>query len=1099
MKNFSIEEVMNYLPKDLKKIKGKTTLDLFLSGKISLPVYSGNLRIESFEIENFKLDRVISNFLYKNNKFEISRMYFEKNKRSIALSGYIPVDYKNKKIKINKNKDFALKILSPGFTLESLSGLAPSYLTNLNGDIIADINIKGSYENPDITGKLMIDKVICSLFKTDWKIENGRIIVLFDKNRIKIEKLSGNYNDNYIDLSGELGLFEEKRFISLTRLRGRIKNISFINNVSNATLDFSKGKPVRFENLSLVLNDGGKINLSGIISEEKKLDIKMNILDVNVKPLSKTFDLPQVLAGVFSAGISVEGTVDQPIIKGEFGLKGGLTKDIKYEKIAGNINLSKNLLNINSLTLKGEDEFLLLSGTLPLEKREGSISVSKNKESHLLIKAKNLNLYFLPVFIKKIGKCSSNINFELKIDGTLPDTIINGDVDMKYLSLVLKKPDIMEKKEDVDKIEAENRDMFSIENLKGEWKNNHIMLRRARLQYNNNYSLVVSGEGIWQKKEILFNFLKIDGRYQKYNFVNLTSLSGSIDSQKISIKESKFSFAEGEIAAQARFWWNGNKYIVKISMDKLDLRSLAYIADFKNDISGKVSAEGILKRANDKKKKMDINFSVKDFKYKTLEMGDIVGKISALDDNRILIDPLFIRGKTISRIEGVLPLKSAGEKEEMSLKVKFENIDMQILEIFSKDISQFKGTFSTDIILNGTLSAPLMAGNITIENGEFFLPAMKKKFYNINTALKLDRNKILFENVKASIGNGVLELNGEVALEKRTVEKLDFKVDIHDWLFLGLPDLKAKVDGNMHVNGNFDKIKITGIFTSQDAQYTREFEEISPVDSLIHKKIEESSTAVEYDLEIILPKNAKVKNKDVQAEVKGQLFYRESAKGTFFTGRLTVIRGDYKFLSKKFNIITEPEYNSYLDFISDESRVTPKFHFLGKYSDNYKGERKTIELRVEGTIDKPEIKPSSTDPGMKESDIFPFLMAGRIPSQENTIEKSMPKTEYQGLGLGIWGDRLLFQNLERQVEEDIGLDVFQVKTGVSQKGEYEFQAVKLSKYLAPNLYVTYIQPTVTTETKKFEAEYQINKFFSVFTEMDDKGTRNVDLKFKVRY
>ncbi len=1111
LKKFNLEELEPYLSTNIHSLKGEATLDLNVSGKISSPVYGGQLEIKTPDLilakqmdRELKLNSIFCSFLYKDNKLNLNKMYFEKNKKILNLSGYLPLEYQNKKFSIIKEKDLSIKVTSVSFNLENFTFLIPSNIKELSCNSEIDLTLNGNIDDLNIIGKLMLDRGKFLLDSPGIEIKNFNSFLLFKKDKkVEIKKIASYINDNFFEISGEFGLRKEERILKLTSYKGTIRNVPFVNVNANTRIDLKDEKKIHIENFSMLMESTSKMFIDGTIYNKKDLNLKLDFVNVNLSPINKIFQLDYGLKGILNARNKIKGDIDNPVIDCDFMLSGGITKEILYEKISGKINLNSESINLNSLILQNKNEFFSLSGVLPLERSKDKISISTKNHTRLALKAKNFNLYFLPQFVKNINKSSSNLNFDLTIDGPLIDSKINGNIDIKYLTLNTKKTSENNtafdepKKMNVKQKNHENK--ISLENFKGEWTDNHIMILGTILKYND-YYLNVSGEGVWKEKEFNFNFLKVDGKYKQYRLVNLERFSGGIGTERAFLKDSKFMFADGEISAFGTYSWNGT-YNMDIAIEKFDLRTLAYISGFNEDIKGKLNAQGSFSNSINNVSKIDINILVKDTKYSDQEIGDIVANITTPENNVIALSPLIIKGKTISRIEGRFPYPSKDKKDgKFFLKINLEDIDLKLLNAFTKNIKNFNGKIRTDFTVNGSFADMDMKGNISIKDGEFFLPAMKKKFTNINTNLNLDKNKVILNKAKALIGNGIIEANGTITLGGEAFQNLDLKVNVNDWLFLGLPDLEAKIDGEMTVQGNLKRIKVKGTFTSQEAKYTREFEEQSPVDSLINKKIEESSILTEYDLEIILPKNAWVKNKQINAEVNGHLFYRDNEKGSFLTGRLSVIRGEYNFEGgRRFNILVEPEYNSYLEFLPEESKVTPKFHFLGKYIGKYKGEDKIIELRVGGTIDKPEIVPTSPDGTLKESDIFPFITYGTIPSLDDDKTQQTNKPEYGAISLGLWGDRLLFQDVERRMEKEMGVDIFQFKTGVSDKGEYEFQAVKLGKYIAPNFFVVYSQPTVTSEAKKFEAQYQINKYFFINTEMDDKGTRNVDLKFRFRY
>jgi len=137
----------------------------------------------------------------------------------------------------------------------------------------------------------------------------------------------------------------------------------------------------------------------------------------------------------------------------------------------------------------------------------------------------------------------------------------------------------------------------------------------------------------------------------------------------------------------------------------------------------------------------------------------------------------------------------------------------------------------------------------------------------------------------------------------------------------------------------------------------------------------------------------------------------------------------------------------------------------------------SVSLAVTGPLMDPRLQLSS-DPAMSETDKMSYLLLGRPASQASEAEAGLLLRAASSLLPG--GDR----GIPSYVQSTLGLDTLQVRT---DSAETEGASVELGKYLAPDLYVSYVagfQQAVDI----FRVRYELARHWLLQAESTTRGS-----------
>jgi hypothetical protein len=166
-------------------------------------------------------------------------------------------------------------------------------------------------------------------------------------------------------------------------------------------------------------------------------------------------------------------------------------------------------------------------------------------------------------------------------------------------------------------------------------------------------------------------------------------------------------------------------------------------------------------------------------------------------------------------VEGIL--KPAGIDEQIDLKAKFTNANLNLIEPFFEDfISNVRGTLDGELDINGKLSKPMISGLATTTDGEFTLDYLKTH-YKLDGQVLFAENYMDFQNF-ALIDpyNNSGSLSGKITHNGFQELEYNFAGTLNKFLVLNTTSKDnssyygtAFATGNLNINGKEKVLNIT--------------------------------------------------------------------------------------------------------------------------------------------------------------------------------------------------------------------------------------------------------------------------------------------------
>jgi translocation and assembly module TamB len=409
---------------------------------------------------------------------------------------------------------------------------------------------------------------------------------------------------------------------------------------------------------------------------------------------------------------------------------------------------------------------------------------------------------------------------------------------------------------------------------------------------------------------------------------------------------------------------------------------------------------------------------------------------------------------------------------------------------FFLDYPDLTGSMNTNLRFDGTIGAPVVSGETSINQASALIPALGIKLENINLrAVSKTGSRVDYQLSVRSGGGDPLNITGYTLLQMPDGWPTKMNIRGNNFQLANLPDVKVDISPGLDVEVQGRRIDLKGEITIPHARFrprTLPKTSVSPSrDVVIMDQAELPAITERWKIyshvRVILGDHVYFDGFGLRGELKGNLLLIDEP------GKLTVGQGEIN--------ITEGTYKAY----GQDAKIRRgRLMFANTVVDNpgvdleavREVDTVTAGVRVRGTLKEPELSLFS-EPAMSESDIISYFLLGR-PMQ--TTENG----EGQQLQKALLAARLA------------GGELFVDQTGIySYIDELSLEADKtteqtslvVGKYLSPKLYVRYVTGIIES-SNIVEIHYKLSKYLRVQTEAGYRGSSSVtgaDIYYTIEY
>ena len=139
------------------------------------------------------------------------------------------------------------------------------------------------------------------------------------------------------------------------------------------------------------------------------------------------------------------------------------------------------------------------------------------------------------------------------------------------------------------------------------------------------------------------------------------------------------------------------------------------------------------------------------------------------------------------------------------------DLDLGLVQMITTAVKEVTGTARADLRAAGTIGAPQLSGNLTVQNGAFLVTGTETRLQGLDAAIRLHDDQIEIEKLHVLDENRhPLSVTGTVAFAERRIGKVDVKVDAQDFKIMRsrLGELSIDVKGG--VAGALPAVNVRG-------------------------------------------------------------------------------------------------------------------------------------------------------------------------------------------------------------------------------------------------------------------------------------------------
>lgn len=829
------------------------------------------------------------------------------------------------------------------------------------------------------------------------------------------------------------------------------------------------------------------------------LDGTTDMINMNSEFYADNIALDNVGVDHLSGSISLSGQA----LSNEGKISISLMKSGSRLKADSGFRLNNKLIELNDLSLEGpgfnmygnlsaDMEKFIITGDIKGDLADFSVinsfsgrdtqgSASIQIKSVRLSDTNVIDLNFHGMDITDALGHTDNLNMDLNISGVLD----NPEITVSASMLGYSKNDLLLKSVDI-KAQGHPQDIdFSMAGA-GKFVYGIIVRTSGKI------SLSSSGQS-----------LGVNSFQGEYGIlpVNLTGPFRVIRSDKgIEFERAEFNIAGGTVAGYGVFSKETMDFNMNFNNIPASLLMLAGINQFEGNAKGDIFLSGTMTQPNASAAFSFNDMRLREAQYTRLPSFNLSGS-AVLDSGRLDAD-VMLDSRSGSPFELAISLPAMlslspfsfvlPQDEEISGRISGD-IDLENIGIFAGIYDQkFKGYLSAVFDIKGTVRSPVISGGARLENGDYENFNTGSIIKDITMDVSTDSKRFVLNSISGTDGgDGKVSGKGWFDFSPSMGFPYSLSLNLNNMIFLRSNTAFFTVSGKPTISGNLNDHTLSGKFTVENGEYRiperlpaevtdLEVTEINRPEQAQAREQKEAleKTVINLDMSVTGSGQVYLTGRGLNSEWKGDVNIKGTNVEPIIIGRLSVLRGSYNFLGKRFEL-TEGQI--------DLDGSYPAAPYL-----NVTGESRTSEIRaiinLTGDLKKPEVTLTS-DPSLPSDEILSQLLFGRDVSQitplqaiqlGNALNTMMGNSRYDIMG---------------STRKMLGVDQLDlVQTGENN----DESAVSVGKYLSDELYIE-LEKGLGTESGKASFTWEVTPNITLDTELNENSSTGVGINWKWDY
>ncbi len=489
--------------------------------------------------------------------------------------------------------------------------------------------------------------------------------------------------------------------------------------------------------------------------------------------------------------------------------------------------------------------------------------------------------------------------------------------------------------------------------------------------------------------------------------------------------------------------------------------------------------------------------------YKKNQMSPVAVKAGYFLGERHLSGEFSISGASSPGLNGsikvpcdfsIYPFRLApDDKDPLEGSIK-GNLDLAMISTVLEFSDQsFSGKLNTDIEIGGVYSSPLISGKADLSDGSYENTGMGVHLNNVRANLSAGNSAIVIQSFSADDGlNGTVKGSGKLNIDTRKNFPYEINMKLNDMQITGNDRLSSVVDGNIAASGSAKEHNITGKLTVERADFRIPDKlpveitelDIREINTKTASSPEETGPGpekanVKFDVSVSSSGRVYIRGRGLDSEWKGDLKLKGTSGDPLISGKLSLVRGNYSFLSKQFDL-TEGVVTFF-----GHSPPDPSLEVTGKIVNG----NITAYINLKGRMKNPVLTFSS-EPALPQDEILSRVLFNRQVSQITPLQAlQLAATLKEMLGGKKGFDPLRYTRDLLGVDR---LEVVQSQTGTGGS------SISAGKYINDNIYLE-VEKGIGTQTGKASVTWELTPNITVETDVGENDEKGMGINWKFDY
>lgn len=409
------------------------------------------------------------------------------------------------------------------------------------------------------------------------------------------------------------------------------------------------------------------------------------------------------------------------------------------------------------------------------------------------------------------------------------------------------------------------------------------------------------------------------------------------------------------------------------------------------------------------------------------------------------------------------------------------------------DQDLMKGKTKVRLGIGGTVDEPKIDGVIRVERGVYENLRTGTLLQDIEVEAGASSHRLLIKKAEATDGvKGSIKARGWMDLLPSKGFPFEVKGDLAEIMILRRDDASASATGALRLSGSLRKATLSGdlLVNRGDFRIPEHLPpEMEPLDVKAPRQMRESGQGGEkpegrgngflsLDVAVRSPGKVLFTGRGLESEWQGDLRMTGEAAAPALLGRLSVVRGGFDFLGKRFDI-----KKGAIDF-SGTNPPAPVMDVLATAT------AKDVTARVEvlGPVSSPRVKLSS-EPLLPADEILSRLLFGHTAARITPFQAVQLANALNTLKGGTGVD------LVGHTRRILGFDQLEVKQSRENRGE---TVISAGKYVGENVYIE-VERGLGMETGKASVKWEVTPNVSIETEVGAHAEKGAGIFWKWDY